>query len=97
MELLTGDQPMQWLAAPAVEELADKLRTEKVAAALARLPEWNGLLARYAEERAQALLADHERVREASGIRVARGRATVRALLPVDVIGVFVLLPPLGF
>ncbi len=73
------------------------MRTEHVATALAQLPEWNGLLESFAQERAQALLADHERVREASGVRTVRGRATVRALLPVDVIGVFVLLPALGF
>lgn len=97
IEILTGDEPLNWLAAPTAEDLADKLRTEHVAAALAQLPEWNGLLESFAQERAQALLADHERVREASGVRTVRGRATVRALLPVDVIGVFVLLPALGF
>lgn len=97
MELITSDEPLAWLAATPAEELADKLRAEQVSAALAKLPEWQPLLKNFAEERANALLADHERVREASGIRTVRGRASVRALLPVDVIGVFVLLPPLGF
>jgi superfamily II DNA or RNA helicase len=43
-----------------------------------------------AEQRAQALLEDHQRVREA-----ARdvGQYSVQACLPVDVIGVYVLLP----
>ena len=43
-----------------------------------------------AHERAQALLADHRRVREA-----ARdvGQYSVSPCLPVDVIGVYVLLP----
>ena len=44
----------------------------------------------FAEQRAQALLADHRRVREAAE---ARGRYSVKALLPADVIGLFVLLP----
>ncbi len=44
----------------------------------------------FANRRAQALLADHERVREASR---DRGRHDVHALLPPDVIGLFVLLP----
>jgi hypothetical protein len=44
----------------------------------------------FAERRAQSLLADHRRVREAAD---ARGSYSVRALLPPDVIGVFVLLP----
>ncbi len=44
----------------------------------------------FAERRAQTLLADHRRVREASD---ARGSYSVKAMLPVDVVGVFVLLP----
>jgi superfamily II DNA or RNA helicase len=44
----------------------------------------------FAERRAHALLADHRRVREAAE---AVGRYSVKALLPVDVIGLFVLLP----
>jgi hypothetical protein len=44
----------------------------------------------FAERRAQALLADHRRVREAAE---ALGRYSVKALLPADVIGLFVLLP----
>lgn len=44
----------------------------------------------HAENRAQELLADHRRVREAAG---ARGRYSVTSLLPPDVIGVFVILP----
>ena len=51
-----------------------------------RLPELDA----FAERRAQTLLADHRRVREAAeGI----GRYSVKALLPADVIGLFVLLP----
>jgi superfamily II DNA or RNA helicase len=48
------------------------------------------VLERLATERANALLADHRRVREA-----ARdvGQYAVRASLPVDVLGVYVLLP----
>jgi superfamily II DNA or RNA helicase len=51
-----------------------------------RMPELDAL----AERRAQALLADHRRVREAAE---ALGRYSVKALLPADVIGLFVLLP----
>lgn len=51
-----------------------------------RLPELDA----FAERRAQALLADHRRVREAAE---ALGRYSVKALLPADVVGLFVLLP----
>ena len=44
----------------------------------------------FAEQRAQALLADHRRVREAAD---ARGTYSVKALVPPDIIGLFVLLP----
>lgn len=44
----------------------------------------------YTERRALGLLADHRRVREAAG---ARGSYSVKAQVPPDVIGVFVLLP----
>lgn len=43
-----------------------------------------------AGERARQLLEDHRRVREASD---AKGRYKVTPSLPVDVMGVFVLVP----
>lgn len=47
----------------------------------------------FAERRAEALLADHRRVREAAA---ARGSYAVKALLPPDVVAVYVLLPPMN-
>jgi hypothetical protein len=47
----------------------------------------------FAVRRAQLLLADHRRVREAAD---ARGTYSVKALLPPDVIGLYVLLPKVG-
>jgi len=44
----------------------------------------------FTRRRAEELLADHRRVREAAD---ARGAWTVKALLPPDVIGLYVLLP----
>ena len=44
----------------------------------------------FAAERAKTLLADHRRVRDASD---DRGSFGVKPILPVDVMGVFVLLP----
>jgi superfamily II DNA or RNA helicase len=62
----------------AITQALDQLET--------RLPELDA----FAERRAQALLADHRRVREAAE---ALGRYNVKALLPADIIGLFVLLP----
>jgi superfamily II DNA or RNA helicase len=47
----------------------------------------------FAERRAETLLADHRRVREAAA---ARGSYAVKALLPPDVVAVCVLLPPMS-
>lgn len=48
----------------------------------------------YAEKRAKDLLSDHERVREAAKGKVKSvGKYEVTALLPPDIIGIYVLLP----
>jgi len=67
------------------------VRARFAARALDELAAHAPLLEGYAERRARVLLEDHRRVRDASA---ARGRHAVKALLPPDVIGLFVLLPP---
>jgi len=62
----------------------------EIAAALTFLEASREKLAELAEARAEGLLADHRRVREAAR---DHGSYTVRPCLPVDVIGVSVLLP----
>jgi superfamily II DNA or RNA helicase len=66
------------------------VRERAVNQALSQMESRQQELNAFAERRAQALLADHRRVREASD---AQGRYSVKTLLPPDVIGVFVLLP----
>jgi hypothetical protein len=58
--------------------------------ALDELPQHEAARADFAARRAAALLADHERVRASSK---ATGSYAVHALLPPDVIALFVLLP----
>jgi superfamily II DNA or RNA helicase len=78
-------------AAPgAGEDLPEHVRTRALTSALQLLESKQSALEVFAHVRAQALLDDHERVRDAAG---ARGGTTVTALLPVDVIGLYVLLP----
>ncbi|WP_069353656.1 helicase-related protein [Burkholderia cenocepacia] len=66
------------------------VRERAIEQALRQLDTRQPELDAFAERRAQALLADHRRVREAAE---ALGRYSVKALLPADVIGMFVLLP----
>ncbi len=69
------------------------VRDRLVGQALDLLTLRSAALDAYAERRAEALLADHRRVREAAA---ARGTYSVKALLPPDVVALFVLLPVVG-
>jgi len=70
--------------------LGRELVQKELQAALTLLTENRGRLEEVAARRAEMLLADHRRVREAAD---DRGSYRVKACLPVDVMGVYVLLP----
>lgn len=78
------------LGAEATRNMPAVIRDRHIQQALDSLPGWQVLLESIAKTRAQALLADHRRVREAAE---ARGTYQVTASLPVDVMGVYVLVP----
>lgn len=86
-----GDEALAFLVPPPSADPPMQVRDRAAQQALQLLEERAGDLEAYAARRAEALLADHRRVREAAQ---ARGNYSVKALLPPDVIGVFVLLPP---
>ena len=81
------------MAPPPAGDPPPHVRDRVVAQALSQLGERLADLDAVASRRAQALLSDHERVRESSR---GRGGHEVHALLPPDVIGLFVLLPKVG-
>ena len=74
----------------AVADPPAPVRDRSIKHAIEQLPARRVDLDAFADRRAKALLADHRRVREAAG---ARGSYGVKALLPPDVIGLYVLLP----
>ena len=78
------------LGTEAVRNMPPVIRDRHIQQALESLPGWQSALEDIAKTRAQALLADHRRVREAAE---ARGSYQVTASLPVDVMGVYVLVP----
>jgi superfamily II DNA or RNA helicase len=78
------------LGTEAVRNMPSVVRDRHIQQALDTLPSWQNALNDVAKTRAQALLADHRRVREAAD---ARGSYQVTASLPVDVMGVYVLVP----
>ncbi len=87
---LEGTKALALLAPLPAADPPPHVRERAVQQALAQLESRRADLDAFAERRAQALLADHRRVREAAD---ARGSYSVKALLPADVIGLFVLLP----
>lgn len=76
-------------AVPSANVPADKQRAE-LGEALAFLAERPQVLDAHATARAATLLEDHRRVREAAE---STGRYEVRPCLPVDLVGIYVLLP----
>jgi superfamily II DNA or RNA helicase len=87
---LEGPEALALLSPQPFADPPAHVRERAVTQALGHLQSRKADLDAFAERRAQALLADHRRVREAAE---ALGRYSVKALLPTDVIGVFVLLP----
>jgi superfamily II DNA or RNA helicase len=73
-------------------DLADAVRTREIAAALDVLDQRRPALDAFAAERAEQLAHDHTRLRRVLG---SQAEVRVTAIQPVDVIGLYVLLPRL--
>jgi superfamily II DNA or RNA helicase len=89
-EVLSPEQTRAMLGAEAVRNMPPPVRDIHLNNALQALPGWQPQLESLAHERAQALLQDHRRVRDAAD---AKGTYQVTASLPVDIMGVYVLVP----
>ena len=87
---LTPSQTRELLGSEATRNMPPVIRDRHIQQALDTLPNWKDPLEAIAKSRANALLQDHRRVREAAE---ARGSYQVTASLPVDVMGVYVLVP----
>jgi superfamily II DNA or RNA helicase len=93
-EFLSPDQARNFLATPAERNMAPELRSRHVRRALEQLHELQPRFNALAQQRAEAILADHRRVRDAAE---ARGSYQVEAMLPMDVVGCYVLIPARSF
>ena len=78
------------LGTEAVRNMPPPVRDRHLQQALETLPSWQSAIEAIAQRRAQTLLQDHRRIREAAD---AKGTYQVTASLPVDVMGVYVLVP----
>jgi superfamily II DNA or RNA helicase len=90
LEVLAVDETRALLGSEATRNMPPALRDRQLQSALDALPDWQAQLEAIAKTRAQQLLQDHRRVREAAE---AKGSYQVAASLPVDVMGVYVLAP----
>lgn len=88
-----GDQAEQLLKAKPEQNLIQTAIDQQMALLMAALPGLRGALESVAAGRAASQLEAHERVREASR---ARGKVTIEPVLPVDILGAYLLLPRLG-
>ena len=80
-----------WLNTPATSDFAPVARDRFIAKAKEDLANLlDGPIADFVRSRAKELIQDHARLRAASG---SASRVTVEAVLPPDVIGLFVLMP----
>lgn len=86
-----GEAARKLLNTPADADLAPSARDRFIARAKEDLPGLlDGPLAEYVRSRAEELMQEHARLRVAAG---SASRVTVEAVLPPDVIGLFVLMP----
>jgi superfamily II DNA or RNA helicase len=89
-----GELARKLLDAPAAGDLASSARDRFTTQARQALPGLlDGPIATFVMSRADELMQDHARLRAAAG---SASRVTVEAVLPPDVIGLFVLIPSEG-
>lgn len=89
-EILESNIALDLLEPNPIDDVTALSRERLIQNALNELPLRTTDIQALAEQRAQTLLFDHRRVREASD---AKGSYSVRAILPADVIALYVLLP----
>jgi superfamily II DNA or RNA helicase len=90
---LTPEAAERLLAARSERNLIATAIEQQLGLLLPALPTFQAALQPVADARAAAQLAAHERVREA--LRT-RGRVSIQPVLPVDILGAYVLLPRLN-
>lgn len=89
--IAASEDARKLLNTPATADLAPSARDRFIAKAKDDLPSLlDGPLADFVRSRAEELMQDHARLRVASG---SASRVTVEAVMPPDVIGLFVLMP----
>lgn len=93
VKVLPKQKALQLMQAKVSKNMPIERKQRELASALDDLPARQSLFEQFALERAETLLTDHRRTREAAE---ARGKYSVHPQLPVDIIGVYILVPDAG-
>ncbi|ABC30536.1 Superfamily II DNA/RNA helicase, SNF2 family [Hahella chejuensis KCTC 2396] len=90
--VIPKDQALKLMQASVSKDMCKEAKERELAEELNQLEEKQPMFRSLAEARAKQLLADHRRTREAAQ---AKGSYEVKPQFPVDVLGVYVLIPDL--
>ena len=91
--VLKGEDARELLNVKPVRNMPPPLVERHINTAIQQIPQLEPHLSQLAKDKADQLLSDHRRVRAAAQ---AKGNYKVQAILPVDVMGVYVLIPAQG-
>lgn len=93
-----GDAALALLDHEAEADLADRTREQRIQSALAKVPALQADVDAHAKKRADLLGDDHDRVRAATmrDRRTRVARVKVEPVTPVDIIGLYVLIPDIA-
>ena len=92
-QLLEKGALLALMQAPPSRNMTPEAKMRELNTAIEQVGSLQGAFEKLANQRAQEVLADHRRTREAAD---ARGSYSVQPQLPVDVMGVYVLVPDAG-
>ncbi|BDY13967.1 helicase-related protein [Hydrogenimonas cancrithermarum] len=90
LRILHHEEQKRYFDAEPVKNMPTPIQKRHLSSALKRVKAKDGDLDALAKERARILLEDHRRIRDASK---ARGSYSIAPVLPVDILGVIVLVP----
>ena len=93
LTLLSSDEHSLYYNAEAVKNMPKIIQERHLQQALQKIQNNKDKFDKLAHERAQVLLEDHRRIRDASK---AKGTYFITPILPTDILGVVVMVPSLG-
>ena len=92
-QIIDSDKLLAMMQSEVSKDITHEAKIRELEMAIEQLPALEPHFRAVAEERAQEVLADHRRARDAAE---GKGSYSVRPQLPVDIMGIYVLIPDAG-